>query len=104
MKRNILVKNKLDRYKMNVLWINNLDKLEVIDDNSIKNLDDRVKDWKNYISLVNSIFDSMNQEYAELLKAVYIEYKTAEELYYSTTTFYWKHRHAVNEFLEFFNF
>lgn len=104
MKAHPFVRTKLERYKINVLWLNNLDKLSVINDNSLKDIDSKVKEWKNYTSLVNTIFDSMNKEYAQILKAIYLEHKSADELHYCTSTFYLKHKQAVNQFLEFFKF
>lgn len=99
MKQNKFVRSKFDKYIINSLWIKHSDKLNGIFDTEYK---DKINDWVNYVSLVDSILNSMDKDLSNLLRVVYIEKKDKKSLYISESNFYWKHKKAIEEFLKYF--
>lgn len=101
MKKNPIVKNKFDKYRMNNLWIDNINNIDFFDKKK-NNICQKEREWKEYVKLVDSILESMDKESSELLKEVYIYQRDFKDLYISQSTFYWKHKRAVKEFLDYF--
>lgn len=92
------IKQKFEEYNMKKTWIENISSL-VKDDK--KSNADKIKKYQNYIDLINSILNTMSKDNSALLRGIYIEKKDKKCFYMSESTFYFKHRHAVVEFIKY---
>lgn len=92
-----LVRKKLHKYRVNKVWINNRDALNDISPHILK----KAKKYQDYVSFIDNVFECMDKDSETILKKLYIEKLHRTELPFATSTFYWKHKKAVNEFLLF---
>lgn len=58
--------------------------------------------YENYINYINMIFSNMNQEYARIIKGIYLDKSNKHTLGYSMTAFYIKYKKALSDFLDFY--
>ena len=109
------IKNKslelIDNSDLMLYVLNNneeisLEDLELLE--KIKNKDDlsnnnNWKIYKNYISYIDTIFDCLSPECANLLKSIYFKHIGMDDLGYSITSAYRRLTIAIKTFMEFFD-
>ncbi|MDR2461964.1 MAG: hypothetical protein LBD05_02045 [Mycoplasmataceae bacterium] len=64
---------------------------------------DKIYEIHNFCETIENILSKMKREYATLLRKFNIDLVDRYELGYAGSTFYYKYRAAVNNFLEYFN-
>lgn len=104
--KNKLIKDKFNKYIIYNVWLQDLKKMKSQKkwNSTSMELNDKIREWKNYNQQINKILDLMPPDYSSLLKSIYIEKKPKEELFYSESTYYRKHKKAIDVFLNYFEF
>ena len=69
----------------------------------LKYLDFQRKIYKNYITYIDSIFQSLSPDYANMLKSIYFKRSSMNDLGYSITSAYRRLTQAIKSFMEFFD-
>lgn len=87
-----IYKFKLEKNHQNILILNT---------NEINNKKITEIQWKKYVESVDKILDLMPKESSCFLKKLYIENNEKKDFHYSESTFYFKQKKAINDFLDF---
>ena len=98
------IKSIFEKYKIYKLRIENFKNIDCLVNYEDENIEEKFLNWDKYVKLVNKILDSLDKEHSNILKSIYIENKRKEELHYSDSTYYWKHKKATDNFLKYINF
>lgn len=94
------MKKIIRQYMICQVKIQTLEKIKNKDDLSNNN---NWKIYKNYISYIDTIFDSLTPECANLLKSIYFKHIGMDDLGYSITSAYRRLTIAIKTFMEFFD-
>ncbi|MGL4647147.1 MAG: MG284/MPN403 family protein [Mycoplasmoidaceae bacterium] len=92
------VKEIFYKYRKNKLFLENY---QVI--SNVMNMEIMAKDlenYQNYISLIDTVLDHLDEIDRQILKNIFIEQKEKYDLNYAESTYYWKLRRASNNFME----
>lgn len=57
--------------------------------------------WRKYVESVDKILDLIPKESSFFLKKLYIENSERKDFHYSESTFYFKQKKAINDFLDY---
>ncbi|MEF9984863.1 MAG: hypothetical protein RSA87_01135 [Malacoplasma sp.] len=57
--------------------------------------------WKKYIEAVDKILNLIPKESSYFLKKLYIDNSEKKDFHYSESTFYFKQKKAINDFLDY---
>lgn len=87
-----IYKFKLEKNHKNIL-ISDLDE--------INNQTKIETQWKKYVASVDKILELIPKESSFFLKKLYIENNERRDFHYSESTFYFKQKRAINDFLNF---
>lgn len=98
------IKKIFEKYKIYKLRVENYKNINCLIDSDEQNLKRQYLNWDKYVKLVNKILASLDEELAYILKSIYIENKKRDDLHYSESTFYWKHKKATGIFLKYIDF
>ena len=94
------MKKIIRQYMICQVKIQTLEKIKNKDDLSNNN---NWKIYKNYISYIDTIFDCLSPECANLLKSIYFKHIGMDDLGYSITSAYRRLTIAIKTFMEFFD-
>lgn len=98
------IKKIFEKYKIYKLRVENFKHIDCLMDSEKKNMKEKFLNWDKYVKLINKILASLDEELAYILKSIYIENKKRDDLHYSESTFYWKHKKATGKFLKYIDF
>jgi hypothetical protein len=92
------VESYLDQYRhMSLLLVNSNNQF-------IKNIFSSNKSKKkqatDFVNGVNIVLNAMKKEYADLLINFHVKHKSFEEMGYSKTSFYFRYKEALKEFIQ----
>ena len=94
------MKKIIRQYMICQVKLQTLEKIKNKDDLSNNN---NWKIYKNYISYIDTIFDCLSPECANLLKSIYFKHIGMDDLGYSITSAYRRLTIAIKTFMEFFD-
>lgn len=88
------IKELLSQYKIYKMWLKTYSNM----DKKSSSLNVTYTTYSNYVNSVENIFNSMDEEFSNILKSYYVDNVKREELHYSNSTFYSKLNKASKEF------
>lgn len=95
------LKDIFERYKIYKVRIDNFKNMESLKIADAKELKENYKKWDKYVQMINRVLDSIDKDYSDILKHIYLKNKHPKEMDFAKSTFYHKRKKAAKNFLSY---